>query len=82
MGLHFHDVVSIKQPIHLLTGHDDQFIGAFWPFEFFFRETFVIKHEAIVFPKQALDFITLTIGEGIEVASKGIVVKFQLDNCR
>jgi hypothetical protein len=38
------------------------------PDEFIFLKAFVIQHEAVIFPKQAFDFIAPLIGEYIKMA--------------
>ena len=47
---HLHDVVTVQQPVHLLTRYGDHFVCAFGSLEFFLGQALVVKHEAVVFP--------------------------------
>ena len=73
MPFHQGDIIPIEQPIYLLTSEGDEFIGALWPLEFFFSERLIVKHEAVVLPEQAFDFVTLFVCEDVKLSAKGVV---------
>jgi hypothetical protein len=74
MGCHPGDIVTVQQPIHLFARYGHQLVGSFGPLEFFFGQTFIIKHEAITLPKKTFDLVALAIGKRIKITVKGVVI--------
>ncbi len=70
MGFHGADIITIQQPVYLLAGNIHQVIFPFWPFEFFFRQAFVIQHKAGIIPEQTFDFISPAIGKDIQISGE------------
>lgn len=65
MPFHQADVVTVEQPVDLLTGQCHHLFVWSWPAEFFLRQALVVEHETIVFPVQALAFVAPTVGESV-----------------
>ena len=80
MAFHGVNIIAIEQPVYLLPGECDHLVSRLWPLEFLLFKALVIEDKAVVFPEQAFDFVTLFIGEGIELAGKRVVSQLTLNN--
>jgi hypothetical protein len=80
MRFHGTDIIPVQQPVYLLTGDIHEFIFPFGPFEFFFRQAFVIQHKSGIIPEQTLDFVSPAIGECVQVSSKRVMTQLAFNN--
>jgi len=82
MPLHSADIITVQQPVDLLTGQRYKLIALAWPAEFLFGQAFVVEHKTIVFPEQTLDLVVSAVGEGVEATVEGVMAQLLFDNGR
>jgi len=54
VAFHFRKIITIEQPVNLLSCNGNHFFPALWPLEFFLSEYLIVENEACGFPLQTL----------------------------
>jgi hypothetical protein len=71
----FYDIYieTVKKPVYLMSRESQQLVMTFLLNKFILFKVLVIENKAVIFPEEALNFISLLIGECVKVSCKRVM---------